>query len=54
MQEVTEVSIDEALADVAHRRKMARLLHDRTAELVLSRQIDRLLDLRASQPKPPV
>ena len=46
MQNVTEQSIDEALADIAHRRRMARLLDDRCAVLVLSRQIDRLLDLK--------
>lgn len=52
MQNVTEVSIDEALQDVAHRRKMARLLNDRAAVIVLSRQLDRLLDMRIAEHTP--
>lgn len=57
MQNVTEVSIDEALQDVAHRRKMARLLNDRAAVVVLSRQLDRLLLMKFAQmeqPRPPM
>jgi hypothetical protein len=54
LRNVTEQSVDEALRDVAHRRKMARLLHDDCAVLVLTRQLDRLLDLKLGQRHAPM
>lgn len=51
---VSERTVDEALADIAHRRKMARLLHDECAVIVLSRQLDRLLDLKLGARRPPM
>lgn len=49
-------AIDERLTDCVARRRRAREAHDAVAELVLTRQIERLLDWRNewAEPKPPM